>query len=89
MAPVAPVTTSHRGTVENAARQAGVRVVSYNEVGGNVTVKVEWVSDNAAQGGDFLDAMIRAGMRDFDDLGKGQVMRNGRRVFIGSYRLKM
>jgi hypothetical protein len=89
-APARPVVAaSQRSKVEAAARQANVRIVSYNEGGGVITVKVEWTTDNAAQGGDFLDAMIRQGMRDFDDLGKGQVMRGGRRVFFGSYRLKM
>jgi hypothetical protein len=63
--------------------------VSYAESGGNVTVRIEWSTDNAGQGGDFLDAMIRSGMRDFDDLGKGQRREGSRRIFHGSYRLKM
>ncbi|MBI1291276.1 hypothetical protein GC173_08530 [bacterium] len=85
----APAAVSNRPKVEAAARQSNVRIVSFNEVGGTMTVSLEWISDNATQGGDFLDAMIRLGMRDFDELGKGQVNRGGRRVFVATYRLKM
>ncbi|MBI5154609.1 hypothetical protein HZA57_05175, partial [Candidatus Poribacteria bacterium] len=76
-------------SVANAAQASGVKVIQYSEQGNTVRVKVQWISDNAAQGGDFLDALINAGvLRDFEN--KPPVMyrdKQGRAVRTVEYTL--
>lgn len=81
---------NHRAAFDKIARQAGVTITSYSENAGSATIKVSWSSNNAAQGGDFLDLALHNGlMRDFDDLGKGGGHdRQGRQVWTGAYRIK-
>jgi hypothetical protein len=87
-APAAPQ-PSRRAAADRAAAEARVTISSWRETPGEAIVEIRWTTDNAAQGGDFLDALMRAGvLRDFDELGKGQMMSNNRRTFMATFRLK-
>jgi hypothetical protein len=89
-APAAAPSESKRAVMEAAAREAGVKIVSYGESGSSANVTVEWSSDIATQGADFIDALLKRGaIRDFDSTGRaGRSIRNGRSVWRAGFTVK-
>ncbi len=81
---------SKRAVMEAAAREAGVKIVSYGESGSSANVTVEWSSDIATQGADFIDALLKRGaIRDFDSTGKPvRSIRNSRTYWRNSFSVK-
>jgi len=65
-APVAaPGASDMRALIQSIARQAGVQIVGYQDTGGWITVTVQGRERNNLN--DFLDAALRAGMKDMDE----------------------
>ena len=61
----APAISSMRAQIMSIAQQVGVQVVSYSDSGGWITVTVQGRERNNLN--DFLDAAMRAGMKDIDE----------------------
>ncbi len=76
--------------IQAAAKQASVKVASFEPSGREATIRVVWDGSNAARGGDFLDAALRSGaIRDFDMIDKGGSMAPGKTTWYAVFRLKM
>jgi hypothetical protein len=84
-APAAAPSESKRAVMEAAAREAGVKIVSYGESGSSANVTVEWSSDIATQGGG-LHRCAAETRRDprFRLNGKGRVARSATAVRSGA-----
>lgn len=88
-APAGSTVMSRRPMIEQAARSTKVTIATYSESGSSVTVQVNWKGDVATLGGDFLDACIRVGMRDFDTINQSKGLDKDRRtMWSATYRLK-
>jgi hypothetical protein len=89
--PVAPPAQSNLpGQLAAVAERTGVRLVAFQPNTGGAMVVVEWSSDIATQGADFIEAALREGLiRDFDVTPRlSERMDEGRRVFIAQYQVK-
>ena len=62
-----PVVVPLKQRVAAAAQVAQVKIISYQETAGEAAVTIQWKSGNFAQGGEFLDELIKNGaIRDFN-----------------------
>lgn len=66
----------------------GMELVQFADNGASVEVALRWQGENAAKGGDFLDALLKQGhMRDFQESGRpeGRKDPNGRTVYTARF----
>jgi hypothetical protein len=79
------------GELNALAARTGVRLLAFQPgAPGQAVIAIEWSGDNAALGGDFIEAALREKIiRDFDPTPSlGQRMQQGRRFFTARYQLK-
>lgn len=90
-AEAAEVVVNHKSTVNEFAQRARVRLIGYEQSGKTAVIRVQWSSDNMAQGADILDVMLKEGfIRDFDEAPPGfrrERTPDGRPVLSTSFKL--
>lgn len=86
-APAAPNTANRLAAL---AQSSGLRVTGFMPQAGGAAVTVEWISDNASQGMDFIQAAMQQGIiRDFDmNPAMNERIVDGRRAFIARYQVR-
>lgn len=77
--------------IQAAAGPAGVKIIRFDDQGGSAILEVEWVSDQATTGSEFLEELRRRGkIGRFEPVGqplRARMSQEGRRVYGTTYKV--